>query len=631
MTTMVELPIDPKWSDRDKRALRQLVRDMQSPDDAAAAALTFAGRAALFVLRDLRAQGWQLSWARTKVEAAPPDTAVGVEAARLRVQSQERLKRDEQLRRPSVRRFIERMEAPTEHQGRFVSIANLMRDGSDLLDAIIAQRDGGEAAVRPYLQFPTADDRCTQTGLRLLDIWRYFRLTWSNQYVSTPGRSMPILVRDHAAPDHPVVGIAALGSAIVQLAQRDEYLEWTGDAVIERMRAAPSSEAARWLAGRLNGWINEVYVVDLVADGLLGDDWRTHRSSVSTQELRVEAERSRQRHQRLGRKADFESLGGAGSEQQWIDRANTDLYRARRCGLLADLIDHSRVLAHHLPDPSAEGLEAALKSRPFEHTVRWVTRRAKAESVGTAIADLTVCGAIAPYNEVLGGKLVSALAVSPTVLRQYRCRYEHHASEIASSIAGRRVERAADLVFIGTTSLYGVGASQYNRISIGPEWTAWPADVRFRRLGRSRSFGTSHFASDTTQALADLAHNPEFGSRVKGIFGEGASPKMRRVREGLDNLGWDSNILLQHRRERLVYGVNLASNATDYLLGFDAEPEFTVDVTDTDDIGKLTEWWERRWMLDRAFAPQRIAALRLHRKSRPLQHGARVTLTGDND
>jgi len=44
-----------------------------------------------------------------------------------------------------------------------------------------------------------------------------------------------------------------------------------------------------------------------------------------------------------------------------------------------------------------------------------------AESPGShalpsAIADLTICGAIPPYNEVLGGKLVAMLMMSPVVV-----------------------------------------------------------------------------------------------------------------------------------------------------------------------------------------------------------------------
>ena len=46
------------------------------------------------------------------------------------------------------------------------------------------------------------------------------------------------------------------------------------------------------------------------------------------------------------------------------------------------------------------------------------------------------------------------------------------------------------------------------------------------------------------------------GQRVNSIFGEGVNPKLRKVRDGIDLLGWPSEVLLQHGRHRIVYGVS---------------------------------------------------------------------------
>jgi Druantia protein DruA len=624
----VVLRVGTDWPDRGKRALREFVRDGQAISDQRLESLPYACRAALLVLRDLRRQGWSVRWKGRSIEAIPPSSAFeDAEEMRQRVRLQEQLKRDEQLSQAPVRRFVEGMEAPREFRGRFVSIANLMRDGADLAEAIAASGVATAPAIRPYLVFPMEGDRCPHTGFRLLDVWRYFRLTWSNQYVSTPGRSMPILVRDAAADDHPIIGIAALGSAIVQIEQRDAVLGWNSTAVVERARAQPSDRFARWLQRRLTQWFAEVFVDDLRVDGLLTSDWQEHPESQRIDALRIEAERCRRRHQRLGGKADFRSFGGGGTDAEWEERAQTDLYRSRRCALLVDLLSHAAIVRARLGETAtAEKLSEALAHKDFERSVRWIARRAKAESVGTEIADLTVCGAVAPYNEILGGKLVSVLATSPTVVRAYRARYSGRASEIASSIAGRRIERSANLAFIGTTSLYGAGASQYNRITVPTDATGWAAPLRFRRLGRSKSYGTSHFSAETVRALSDLVRHPSDGMRVKGIFGEGSSPKLRRVREGFDALGWDSDQLLRHRRERLVFGVELINNVAEYLLGMDTYPDWRIDPNDCNDVSSLTEWWTQRWVVDRFDQSPRQAALRSHRVGRPLQHGARVQM-----
>ena len=80
--------------------------------------------------------------------------------------------------------------------------------------------------------------------------------------------------------------------------------------------------------------------------------------------------------------------------------------------------------------------------------------------------NISICGAIPPYNEILGGKLVSMLLASPEVSAAYKRKYQKSPSIIASSLAGRTVIKPAELVFLGTTSLYGIGSSQYNRIKI---------------------------------------------------------------------------------------------------------------------------------------------------------------------
>ena len=180
--------------------------------------------AALSVLVDLVAQGWRLRVDGESLSVRAPDAESDPVAEKERVRDQELLKRDEQLATPSVRRFIERMERPREYGGKFVSIFSLMRDGAELADALTSKGATADA-IDPYVQVLSRGDRCDHTGLRLLDMWRYFRHTWTNQLASTPGRTMLILVRDSAAPFHPVIGIAAIGSAVIQIAERARRLD----------------------------------------------------------------------------------------------------------------------------------------------------------------------------------------------------------------------------------------------------------------------------------------------------------------------------------------------------------------------------------------------------------------------
>src|SRR5207253_6605322 len=122
-----------------------------------------------------------------------------------------------------------------------------------------------EKVISPYLQFVTGETVCSHTGLKLRDIWRYFRLTWVNNYKSLPGRSMMILIRDAAAPNHPVIGIAALGSSVVQQKVRDEWIGWQSDIFVKLIEANPTRKIAKWLSESLKHLISEIYIKDLLA------------------------------------------------------------------------------------------------------------------------------------------------------------------------------------------------------------------------------------------------------------------------------------------------------------------------------------------------------------------------------
>lgn len=612
---------------RDPRSAASIKREMASD-------VTPSLVASALVLADLVLQGWAVRVTRGgKLDVSPPLEAVDAGAEKVRIRTQELLKRDEQLMTPSVRRFVQRMETPQEYGGVFVSIYSLMRDGHQLSHTLSVLRSqsrlessGFRTAIDPYVQvIKNTGERCTHTGLRLSDVWRYFRHTWVTQYRSTPGRSMMILVRDAAAPYHPVIGIASLGSAIVQIAQRDEWIGWDANHFIESLRSSPRIEHARWVVERLDARREELYLADLLEDGLYWPSLWNEPNRDAIMRLKEESKARRSDHQRFGRRSDFGDIR-PGTPQPWVERALSDLYRSKRCGELADLLEARLAIAQFLIPPTVSGLRATLNDAEGRRAVRAVLRRAKADAVGTEIADLTVCGAVAPYNALLGGKLVSMLAVSPTVVRAYHERYKGHVSQIASSMAGRPICRRSNLVFIGTTSLYGSNSSQYNRITIPAETLGGTGDLKFFRIGRSRSFGTSHLSDGAVKALVTLSEQGRNGARVNSIFGEGVNPKLRKVRSGLDELGWPSEVLLQHGRRRLIYGVALSQNLLRYLLGLDRTPRYPFTPSAKNDVEQVSSWWMKRWLAGRIESDVCLEGVAAHSLQRPVRHGARVVL-----
>ncbi|MDQ4215061.1 Druantia anti-phage system protein DruA [Microbacterium sp. ASV81] len=614
---LTEADLDPAEAlDRDLWFARADLGNLYNKPTLAAAAHT---------LIDLVEQGWSLSMAyRHGPLLTPPPANPDPELEKSRIRRQEHLRRDSQLRKPSVRRFVERMEKPRDFDGKLVTVFNLMRDGRELADSLTSAADPS-CVIRPYIQIVDGGT-CERTGYDLHDIWRYFRHTWSNAYFTVPGRSMPVLVRDAATPHHAVIGLAAISSPVVQIAERDQWIGWDTDTFLNDVREAPSDEIASWLAGRIDAQLEEIYLGDLLADNVLQPSDLKHPRNEVIALLRADAERHRQKHHRtpLSEVRQME-------QDPWIERATSPLFRSKRSATLADTLEASLALQPFFsPKPTADGLLDALKDAKARAQIRRLVRRARGERVGTVIADLTVCGAVAPYSALAAGKLVGALAVSPKVIAAYRAKYARP-SEIASSMAGRSIERESRLSFISTTSLYGSGSSQYNRLR-------WPAEVMggskdericFTELGRSRSFGTSQFTDETVEALVRLSRVKGSVVRVNSVFGEGVSPRLRKVRLGLAALGWPTSELLKHGRERIVYGVKLAENLRDYSLGIDPDPEYLLDPEQTNETS-VGSWWFERWGERRAEQPRVRESMRRHRLVRPVSHGARVPLPADD-
>ncbi len=600
--------------------------------------------AALSVLTDLARQRWLLRVTDTgEVEVRRPSLDRPDHLSeKARIRKQELVKRNEQLREPATRKFI---ESVVNRNGRQSSVYCLIRDGRALAaslrqvrrlpmeERLVALR----SVIDPYLQFVETDVRCQHTQLRLQDIWRYFRHTWTNQYASTPGRTMAFLVRDRSQPNHPVIGIGALGSPIVQIRERDAWLGWNPESFMEFVTDYPSAELGVWLNKTIDTAISEIYVADLFAEGLLSARDLQAPSVEVINRLNAYSEAQRDKHHRFVNASEIKRGLPRGQSddgsQHWRTRAESHLYKSKRALTLADMLGSRLVLQRYVgAKPTIEAIRSLLGSRNGVQIVKKVLRKAKADRVGIAMADITVCGGIAPYSPLLAGKLVSMLAASPEVVDAYQRKYLQQESEIASSMAGRPIVRPSELVFLGTTSLYGIGSSQYNRLRMPAELIGGRPGERLEyvEIGRSGAYGTSHFSTSTVNYLVKLVQQSSNGQRVNSIFGEGVSPKLRKLREGLDKLNFPADALLQHGRARIVYGVPLARNLREYLLGMDDVPDY-IFAPDSPRAGAeaIATWWIDRWLSRRIESDTTLDEVERHttvRDGRYLLHGACVRL-----
>ncbi len=195
--------------------------------------------------------------------------------------------------------------------------------------------------VDPYLQLVVGDEACVHTGLLLADIWRYFRHTWTNHYNSTPGRQVAFLIRDRAAENHPVVGIGAFGSAVVQLSVRDEWIGWTHEGINERLRTE-ASRTGRWILQSLDDLISGIYVQDFIADGILDKRSLARPDERVIVRLSRDAVKAAERHRADPQAREHKASSKAGDN--WVREAKSSLFRSKRAKMLTQLLTARAVL-----------------------------------------------------------------------------------------------------------------------------------------------------------------------------------------------------------------------------------------------------------------------------------------------
>jgi len=582
--------------------------------------------ASLRVLRDLTLQGWTAGVDDDGVYVLPPSRLAAGEdpsEAKSGLRNSFRFVLADQLLSPSVAAFVRSMEQR--------GIAKVFADGQEVAQRLDEARTANPddigaaavAAIRPTLELVAPDARDLGTGIRLQDIWRYARLQWSIPYQSTPGRNLHYLIRDEAGPGRPIIGVAALGNAVLGLNQRDDALGWSVRALARRLDAAPAAEQRRiaeHLLSFIRAEVESVYSADLQLDRL------SHEKAIAYLEA-IEAEAGSARKRDLAvagddRTADYDLIreahdlvaDGEHDTVKWTKIARTQLYRRKRAANLADSLRAIATFERVGLDKNPFALRQLLGSEDGKRAVEIVLRRIKQQAIAENVMEIITCGAVSPYSQLLGGKLVAMLMTSPQVAADVRQRYEGKVSLIASGMAGRPIVRTPTLALLTTSSLYAFGSAQYNRVRVpGTVSNAESTDdIRYRRVGSTDSFGTVQFASDTTDTLAAAARLANSKRRlVNNLFGEGMSPKLRSLRLGLDAIGLPPDEYLRHHSPRLLYTVPLVTNADDMMLGLTRQPKYVLPVSSgAKATSAIASHWATRWLAPRLDRQDFVTKLR---------------------
>jgi len=550
------------------------------------------------------------------------------------------MERDAQLRTPAVRVFVKGMEQRRLSKQGWTSVFSVMRYGRELAQKLREARAAPDGPNRhallrqvidPYLQFVDGESICEETGLRLADLWRYFRHTWATSYTNAPGRKFWILVRDRAAKYHPVIGIAAFGNAVVQLGPRDEWIGWMPKPFLNRLKQEASRDWALWLQKAADEMAEAVYCADLVKENLISRKELEDPTDEAIERLQKFAVVERKKHDATPQ-ADLHKFDEyVTTEEDWLTRAHSHLFRAKRAEALARVLQVRKGLKKAgFEGATKDSLLKVLSDPAGRRAVEIVLRNVKATRIGINMLEITICGAVSPYNALLGGKLVAMLLTSPEVVQEYERRYRKAYSLIASSTAGRAVQRRPNLVALGTTSLYGAGSAMYNRIAIPADAVGGkPGEVvRFEELGKSVGFGSIQFSPATINEIEPILKSLTEGRQINHIFGEGVSPRLRKVRAGMEAVGIPPDKLMQHGTPRIVYGVGLAEQFRDVLLGRRVnKPRYYLPFENSVDVTqKIGDYWLRRWLSKRIERDEVLEQVERHTLVYPITHGARVEL-----
>ncbi len=185
-------------------------------------------------------------------------------------------------------------------------------------------------------------------------------------------------------------------------------------------------------------------------------------------------------------------------------------------------------------------------------------------------------GALPPYNELLGGKMV-ALALTCNEIREaYRKKYKN-----AVTILKKR-KLKPELLFITTTSAFGK-SSIYNRLKYNEEIVAIS-------LGYTQGSGTFHISEELYQQILDFLSQK--GVDISRGYGHGPSRKLKLISLGLKYLGLSN--YQYHGIKREFYLFPLVKNLKEVI--HNEEQPIWIDRP----FNKLVEYWKERWAIPRA-------------------------------
>lgn len=202
---------------------------------------------------------------------------------------------------------------------------------------------------------------------------------------------------------------------------------------------------------------------------------------------------------------------------------------------------------------------------PNETLDYWVNRSMYAQRVG----------ALPPYNELIGGKMVALSLISNEIRTAYHEKYYKRKTIMAE----RNIE--PELLFITTTSAFGK-SSIYNRLK-------YNQDIVAEKLGYTEGYGSFQIPDELYERL--LVYLTDIGENAERGYGNGPSRKLKLINLACRKLGLAN--YSYHGIKREYYLFSFVQNLKQVISN--QEQSIWKNYAFDD----LFAYWKERWLVNR--------------------------------
>lgn len=209
--------------------------------------------------------------------------------------------------------------------------------------------------------------------------------------------------------------------------------------------------------------------------------------------------------------------------------------------------------------------------------------------------EVTVCGALPPFSEVLGGKLVVSQFAHPSVIEAVSTPLgELIGRTFYSEVLAEEIS-SPGMIAITTKGLYAGHSPLYNRSSV----PALTEPLVIKRIAETAGQSSTLMSRATADAAREYLAASEKGEdrKVSNIYGSGGAKRHRILEVAARQAGLSADMVNAGIR-RPVYGVAFVGNSAQ-VAWEGAAPDWSINRREaaTEYVHRAVDLWRRRWLV----------------------------------